>query len=164
MVDRRIANTVTSNQPPAVRGYQKPAAASITRKVSGVAVLLLAGVGVLALVAASPLALKSLGSIRGLNWVQLSYIGQTYGAASALLTGLALIGVSSSIILQARAVNASREQSSREHHARLVEMALKDPVYQRAWAADPSLIHPRRLPPASLSKSDRLTLAARLSS
>jgi len=91
------------------------------------------------------LALKSLASLRGLNWIQLSYIGQTYGAASALLTGLALIGVSGSIILQVRAVNAGRDQSSREHHMHLIEMGLKDPVFQRAWGMDPSLYAPDAL-------------------
>jgi len=129
----------SSKQRPTVSEYPKPATTLMTRKAARVAILLLAGAGVLALVAASPLALKSLGSLRGLNWIQLSYVGQTYGAASALLTGLALIGVSVSIFLQARAVNAGREQSSREHHARIVEMALKDPVYQRAWGINPSL-------------------------
>ena len=137
-----MANADSSKQRPSVSVYPKPATTLMTRKATRVAILLLAGAGVLALVAASPLALKSLGSLRGFNWIQLSYIGQTYGAASALLTGLALIGVSGSIILQSRAVNASREQSSREHHAHLVEMALKDPVYQRAWGIDPSLSAP----------------------
>jgi hypothetical protein len=85
----------------------------------------------------SPLALKRLGSIPGLDWTQLSYIGQTYGAASALLTGLALIGVVGSIAFQARAIQADREQASRGHHAHLVEMALEDPAYQRCWGSDP---------------------------
>jgi hypothetical protein len=88
---------------------------------------------ILALVALSPLALKELGSIRGVYWPQLSDIGQTYGAASALLTGLALIGVVGSMVFQVRAINVSREQAMREQHAHLVEMALTDPVYQRAW-------------------------------
>lgn len=60
-------------------------------------------------------------------------IGQTYGAASALLTGLALIGVVGSMVFQVRAIRVSQEQVTREQHAHLVEMALMDPVYQRAW-------------------------------
>jgi Family of unknown function (DUF6082) len=88
---------------------------------------------VLALVAASPLALRQLASLRGVQWSQLSTIGQTYGAASALLTGLALIGVVGSMVFQVRAIRVSQEQATREQHARLVEMALTDPVYQRAW-------------------------------
>src|SRR5215469_10209706 len=116
-----------------ISDYQKSTAGLISRKAARVTVILLAGLIVLALVAASPLALRSLGSLRDWNWLRLSYIGQTYGAASALLTGLALIGVAGSIIIQARAVNAGRDQSSREHHMHLIEMGLKDPVFQRAW-------------------------------
>ena len=109
----------------------------ITRRIVAIsavagASLILAGIVVL-----SPLALKRVGSIPGVDWTQLSYIGQTYGAASALLTGLALIGVVGSIAFQARAIRADREQASREHHAHLVEMALEDPAYQRCWGSDP---------------------------
>jgi hypothetical protein len=95
--------------------------------------LVAAVVAVLALVAVSPLALRQLASLRGVNWSQLSNIGQTYSAASALLTGLALIGVVGSIVFQVRAIRVSRQQATREQHAHLVEMALMDPVYQRAW-------------------------------
>ena len=89
---------------------------------------------ILALVAISPIALRQLGLIRGINWVNLSYIGQTYGAASALLTALALIGVIVSLILQARATEASQVQSSREHHLHLLEMAITDPSLLPCWA------------------------------
>jgi hypothetical protein len=137
-----MASTDPGNQRPSVSEYQKSTAILMARRAARIAVLLLAVVAVLALVVASPLALKSLGSLHGLNWFHLSYIGQTYGGASALLTGLALIGVAGSIVLQARAINASREQSSREHHAHLVEMTFEDPVYQRAWGSDPTLFAP----------------------
>jgi hypothetical protein len=46
---------------------------------------------------------------------------------------LALIGVVGSMIFQVRATQATQEQSSREHHAHLVEMSMNDPVYQLAW-------------------------------
>jgi Family of unknown function (DUF6082) len=112
------------------------------RRTGRSAVLLLAAASVLVLVVASPLALEGLGSLHRLNWVQLSYIGQTYGAASALLAGLALVGVVGSIVLQTRAINAGLAQDSRQHHAHLVEMALTDPVYQRAWGRDPASFAP----------------------
>jgi hypothetical protein len=92
---------------------------------------------VLLLVVASPLVLRQLGSLKGENWTQLSDIGQTYGAASALLTGLALIGVAGSMVFEVRANKVSLKQAWRERHARLVEMALNDPVYQRCWGDDP---------------------------
>ena len=81
----------------------------------------------------SPLALRQLSSLHGVHWSRLSDIGHTYGAASALLTGLALVGVVGSIIFQVRAIQVSREQAIREQHIHLVEMALADPIYQRAW-------------------------------
>lgn len=98
-----------------------------------VSALVAAVVAVLVLVAVSPLALRQLASLHGVQWEQLSNIGQTYGAASALLTGLALIGVVGSMVFQVRAIRVSQEQATREQHAHLVEMALTDPVYQRAW-------------------------------
>src|SRR5947208_2108644 len=63
---------------------------------------------VLVLVIFSPLALRQFGSVRGVSWARLSNIGQTYGAASALLTGLALVGVVGSLVFQVRAIQVSR--------------------------------------------------------
>jgi uncharacterized protein DUF6082 len=88
---------------------------------------------VLALVLLSPLALRRLSAVRGVPWSRLSDVGQTYGAASALLTGLALLGVVGSMVFQARAIQITRTQAVREQHSHLIEMALSDPVYQRAW-------------------------------
>jgi hypothetical protein len=107
------------------------------RRAVAVSTITGASVLLIALIALSPLALKEVRFLPGLDWSRLSNIGQTYGAASALLTGLALIGVTGSLLFQARAVQASREQSSREHGAHLVEMSLNDPVYQRCWGDDP---------------------------
>jgi hypothetical protein len=122
--------------------YRNSGSTLITSSTARIIAALGAAAVILALVVISPLALKSISSLHGFNWIQLSYVGQTYGAASALLSGLALIGVSASIILQARAVNVSVEQSSREHHAHLVELALDEPAYQRAWGANPSFYPP----------------------
>jgi len=90
----------------------------------------------LILVSLSPLVLNQIGKFHDIDWIRLSAIGQTYGAASALLTGLALLGVVGSIFFQIRAIQSSTEQSSREHHAHLVEMAMNDPVYRLAWGYD----------------------------
>lgn len=48
----------------------------------------------LILVAFSPLALRVLSSQVSTNWGQLSEVGQTYGAISALIAALALGGIS----------------------------------------------------------------------
>jgi hypothetical protein len=61
------------------------------------------------LVAASPFALRLLSG-RVTDWGQLSLIGQTYGAASALLAVLALIGVAFTLFMQAREAKSSRER------------------------------------------------------
>jgi hypothetical protein len=101
-------------------------------------VLVIVVVVIVALVVASPLAMTRLNSLGNLDWRLLSDIGQAYGAASALLTGLALFGVVGSMIYQARAIKVSRNQASREHLAHLIELALEDPVYQRCWGSDPA--------------------------
>jgi hypothetical protein len=95
-----------------------------------------ASIVALALVAISPLALRQLGSLRGVSWTELSNIGQTYGAASALLTALALIGVVISMIFQIRAIKVSLSSSIRDQHTHLLEMALADPLYFQAWGHD----------------------------
>lgn len=92
---------------------------------------------VLILVAISPLALKQFSMIKSENWAELSNIGQTYGAASAILTAIALIGVAGSMIFQIRAIEVSKSESMRGQHLHLVEMSLKDPVYMRAWGQEP---------------------------
>ena len=67
------------------------------------------------------------------DWERLSWIGQTYGAASALLAVLALIGVAVSLFLQSREAKASREQALRVIHTELMQMAMEDEVYRRSW-------------------------------
>lgn len=85
--------------------------------------------GVLILVVASPLALQWLARIPGINWINLSNVGQTYGAISALLTALALGGVVISLFYQARDVKTAREQATRTFHHELLRMEMEDPFY-----------------------------------
>lgn len=98
------------------------------------------------LVAASPYALRAWDP-RSDDWERLSWIGQTYGAASALLAVFALIGIAVSLVMQAREVRAAREQTLRAVHTDLLRMAMEDEVYRDAWgpffaAGDPD--HQRR--------------------
>ena len=117
----------------------RPAAWSLAgRRAALVSALIVGGVVVAALIIASPLAMNQLNSHWGLPWGDLSLIGQTYGAVSALITGLALLGVAGSMVFQARAIKVSRAQASRDHHEGLIELALEDPVYQRCWGSDPA--------------------------
>jgi hypothetical protein len=92
-------------------------------------------------VLASPFALRLLPA-KTADWTQLSLMGQTYGAASALLAALALIGVAFALFMQAREAKTNREQALRALHAELMKMAMDDSLYRRAWgpffeSADP---------------------------
>jgi Family of unknown function (DUF6082) len=89
--------------------------------------------GVVAAVIASPLALRG---VRGATaeWSRLSLIGQTYGAASALLSAFALVGVAASIMLQARESRANRAQLRRTFNLALMGRAMDDPVYAAVWS------------------------------
>jgi hypothetical protein len=86
---------------------------------------------VVGLVALSPFALGAFGN--GPEWAQRSEIGQTYRAAAALLSVLALVGISFSLILQAREAKAAREHASRLTHTDLLQLAMDDPVYRECW-------------------------------
>jgi hypothetical protein len=89
---------------------------------------------ILALIAVSPLSLKLIAIKRGINWAQLSNIGQAYGAISAVLSGLALVAVSVSIRLQSKESLANRRQVHRDMHMRLTEMAMADPDIMQCWS------------------------------
>jgi hypothetical protein len=134
MVEAKICRESALQPPrPRILKHMANMVSSTAQRAALLVFVAIAGVCLLALVAVSPLVLEQLGVLRGIDWVRLSYIGQTFGAASALLSGIALIGVTSSIIFQIRAINAASEQSSREHHLHLVEIALNDPEYLRCW-------------------------------
>jgi hypothetical protein len=88
--------------------------------------IIIASIAFLALVILSPLALRAVASPFGLNWSNLSNIGQTYGAVSALITALALVGVVISLLYQARDVSAARSQAIRTFQFELLRMELED--------------------------------------
>lgn len=90
-------------------------------------VLLAAG-----LVGLSPLALDVFqGEAR--YWERLSFIGQTYGAASALLSVVAIIGVIATLVYQAREVKVAREEARRAAMSDLLKMAMQDPDFNECW-------------------------------
>jgi hypothetical protein len=82
----------------------------------------------IALVILSPWLLKSLIRVRAINWASLSNVGQTYGAASAIISAVALLGISISLILQARQSKVERVRIVREKHIELLRLALEDPA------------------------------------
>ncbi|GGK78464.1 hypothetical protein Sme01_22860 [Sphaerisporangium melleum] len=83
------------------------------------------------LVVLSPLALDALDD--GGGWSRRSEIGQTYGAAAALISVFALAAITVSLVLQARETKLAREQASRTTHNELMTMALENDVYRECW-------------------------------
>lgn len=101
-------------------------------KIAGPPVIMLLVMAILALVVASPWALRWLGG-NGMDWRRLSDVGQTYGAASAVVAAIALAGVISSIVIQLREVRANRKNAQRVQHADLLRLAMTDPRYMECW-------------------------------
>jgi hypothetical protein len=73
------------------------------------------------------------------NWGELSSVGQTYGAISALISSLALGGVIVSLLYQARDGRTAREQSMRTLQHQLLRMQMDDPVLMDVTGAPWSL-------------------------
>jgi uncharacterized membrane protein len=61
------------------------------------------------LVVASPMALRAFDHGRQVDWSRLSDIGQTYGAVSAIVAAVALLGVTVSLVIQGREAKAARQ-------------------------------------------------------
>jgi hypothetical protein len=99
----------------------------IIRKASAYLAAVAGAAVILSLVLASPLLLRQLGHIRGIDWTRLSNVGQTYGAASAILSAVALIGISLSLVVQTRQAKAERIRIVRERHMELLRIMLDDP-------------------------------------
>ncbi|MEV4746331.1 DUF6082 family protein [Streptosporangium sp. NPDC049248] len=104
------------------------------RRFLTITLLLVTVLAVPGFVVLSPLFLTLLND-QVTDWGRLSDIGQTYGAASAVLAVFALMGVTVSLILQARESKANREQTLRALHGDLMRMAMEDPLYRASWGA-----------------------------
>ena len=92
-------------------------------------------IAVSTLVVISPLALRVIALIPNISWPELSNIGQTYGAVSALLAALALVGVAASVLMQNRELRHSRWESGRARHFEIIRMALDDPLCRQVYGA-----------------------------
>jgi uncharacterized membrane protein len=106
---------------------------SLRRSLS-VALLTMGLIAIGGLVILSPFALTELAHSR-INWRQLSDIGQTYGAVSAMLSSLALVGVIVSLLFQSRDNQNAREQTTRTLQFELLRMAMEDPALMTAGGA-----------------------------
>jgi len=81
----------------------------------------------------SPIALEGIATFSGPDWVRLSNIGQTYGAVSAVVSGVALATISASLILQSRELNLSRVQMMRNYHFELIKFGIENPSLLSSW-------------------------------
>jgi hypothetical protein len=100
--------------------------------VFAVTILLLVIVS-MGLVVISPLALPALDSAGQVDWNRLSNIGETYGAVSAIVAAIALVGVMISLLIQGREIKQARKNARRAHHVELMRMAMDDPRYMECW-------------------------------
>jgi hypothetical protein len=82
----------------------------------------------------SPFALAGISHFRS-DWPQLSNIGQTYGAVSAILSALALGGILASLLYQARDSRNAHEQMTRTFQFELIKLELEDPSLMVATGA-----------------------------
>jgi hypothetical protein len=89
------------------------------------------------LILISPLGLERFATIKRVNWAQLSDIGQTYGAVSALIAGIALAGVAISLFLQAHTFTLSRIQATRTFHFDLIKYTIENPHIMPSWGFAP---------------------------
>jgi Family of unknown function (DUF6082) len=94
---------------------------------------------VVVLITISPLSLLLWSKDKGLNWSLLSNIGQTYNGASAVLAALALVGITASLIVQARQSRTDRIQQARDRQFQLQNLVLDSPALYgpilSAWPA-----------------------------
>ena len=84
---------------------------------------------VLLLIFVSPLAPMSVASYRGVDWSVASDIGQSYGAISAILAGLALLGVVGSVAMQSRQTKIQAQYSARQMHFEITREAWQNPEF-----------------------------------
>jgi hypothetical protein len=95
-------------------------------------------VGGIFLILISPMGLRLISTAKGINWARLSSIGQTYGAISAVISGVALAGIAVSLFLQARELDLTREQMFRTYHLDLVRFSIENPSFISSWGYVPT--------------------------
>jgi len=94
---------------------------------AGTAVVVVVLAGVVVATLASPL-LFALVLRRSSQWPQLADVGEAYGGAAALLTGLALAGVAASLHMQWRQTRTDRILAIRQRHFELVKLGIDEPL------------------------------------
>ncbi|BCJ35072.1 hypothetical protein Athai_25750 [Actinocatenispora thailandica] len=90
------------------------------------------GVATIALVVLSPLLMRPMLH-GGTDWQRLGWVGDTYGGVAAIASGIALVGVAGSLVLQRRQSRVEREYAFREYHREMLRMSMDDPALAACW-------------------------------
>jgi hypothetical protein len=88
---------------------------------------------VIVLVLASPFAVRWIATFQR-SWVVLSNVGQTYGFAASLLSGLAFIAIGVSLFYQAHQTRIAQLQTTRTFQLELFKLAFDHPDLQSSWS------------------------------
>ncbi|MGW5131529.1 DUF6082 family protein [Streptomyces sp. NPDC004135] len=94
-----------------------------------VLVLAAAGLATVTLIALAPLLLRA-AAPAGTDWGKISDISQTYGAS---LSAVALLGVATGLVYQARQTAVATEDAYRASHRQLIMMSMDDPDLMVCW-------------------------------
>ena len=95
---------------------------------------------VIILVFASPFVVRWIATLQK-NWTLLSNVGQTYGFAAALLSGLAFIAIAVSLVYQARQIKIAQLQAARTFQLEIFKLAFEQPDLASTWPLNLEL-HP----------------------
>jgi Family of unknown function (DUF6082) len=106
----------------------------LSRRPASTAIMTVGLIAIVGLVILSPFALAELTHFRH-DWSQLSNIGQTFGAVSAVISSLALGGILASLLYQARSTRNAYEQMIRTLQLELIKMELADSSLMTAMGA-----------------------------
>lgn len=69
-----------------------------------------------------------------MQWERLSQVGESYGGLSATLSGIALLAITASLLLQSRQARASTVHAIRQCHLELARMGIENPrVPMEIW-------------------------------
>jgi hypothetical protein len=102
------------------------------------ALSLLTAAALIAVVLLSPLLLEAATKVMSGGWSLLSDVGQTYGAASAILSSFALIGIVLSIAVSLKQSRIGQQDAARSMQFELMKLQLDDPTLSSSLPPDAS--------------------------
>jgi hypothetical protein len=94
------------------------------------------------LVVLTPVVVLVLIALKGrLSWQRLGEVGEAFGAVSAVVSAMALLGVVTSLVIQQRQNRVTEEQTVRQRHFELVRLTMEEPKFLYAWGYQPERDH-----------------------